>query len=154
MIMPLTSMMPMLLRAPAPGPVARTSGKWPMTVAAGVVDREALRQDGPGFVFEKTQRLIERDRRRDHTLDADGIELLKFLQLPRLGRGSQARERREWHELVAGSGDVHLRKLIGRQALRARDLRNDLIAPALDAEPVDVVAAQKDWEISSGLTQV
>ena len=34
MIMPLTSIMPMLLRAPAPGPVASTSGKWPTTVAA------------------------------------------------------------------------------------------------------------------------
>ena len=37
MIIPLTSMMPMLLRAPAPGPVARTSGKWPTTVAAVVI---------------------------------------------------------------------------------------------------------------------
>src|SRR5437763_357411 len=37
MIMPLTSMMPMLLRAPAPGPFASTSGKWPMTVAAVVI---------------------------------------------------------------------------------------------------------------------
>ena len=37
MIMPLTSMMPMLLRAPAPGPVASTSGKWPTTVAAVVI---------------------------------------------------------------------------------------------------------------------
>ena len=32
MTMPLTSMMPMLLRAPAPGPLARTRGKWPATV--------------------------------------------------------------------------------------------------------------------------
>ena len=37
MIMPLTSMIPMLLRAPAPGPVARTSGKCPTTVAAVVI---------------------------------------------------------------------------------------------------------------------
>ena len=37
MIMPLTSMMPMLLRAPAPGPVASTSGKCPTTVAAVVI---------------------------------------------------------------------------------------------------------------------
>ena len=35
--MPLTSMMPMLFRAPAPGPVARTSGKCPKTVAAVVI---------------------------------------------------------------------------------------------------------------------
>ena len=37
MIMPVTSMMPMLLRAPAPGPRANTSGKWPKTVAAVVI---------------------------------------------------------------------------------------------------------------------
>ena len=30
-------MMPMLLRAPAPGPLAKTSGMWPMTVAAVVM---------------------------------------------------------------------------------------------------------------------
>ena len=37
MIMPVTSTMPMLLRAPAPGPVARTRGKWPTTVATLVM---------------------------------------------------------------------------------------------------------------------
>ena len=204
MIMPLTSMMPMLLRAPAPGPVAMTSGKCPATVAAvvirigrsrvaaasmtaaslsmpgllqvigelhdqdavlghqaderdqphlavdvqrrqpeereeqrardrerhrtrqddegiaealelrrqdqidqdrrqqkrrqelaalgaqlarlaRVVDREALRQDRPGLRFQEGQRLIERHRRGNDTLDAHGVELLEFLQLPRLG---------------------------------------------------------------------
>ena len=34
---PLTSMIPMLFRAPAPGPVASTSGKCPTTVAAVVI---------------------------------------------------------------------------------------------------------------------
>ena len=37
MIMPVTSTMPMLLRAPAPGPVASTSGKWPAIVATEVI---------------------------------------------------------------------------------------------------------------------
>ena len=37
MIIPVTSIMPIELRAPAPGPVAKTSGKWPMTVAAVVI---------------------------------------------------------------------------------------------------------------------
>ena len=32
MIMPLTNIMPILLRAPAPGPLASTRGKWPTTV--------------------------------------------------------------------------------------------------------------------------
>ena len=100
------------------------------------------------------QRLIERNRRRDHALDAHGIELLKLLQLPRLGRRPQAGERRQRNELVVRSGDVHLRQLIGRQPLRALDLRNDLVAPALDAEPVDVVPAEQRRKIRAGLPQV
>ena len=40
MIIPVTSMMPMLLRAPAPGPTAITSGKCPTTVAADRILRE------------------------------------------------------------------------------------------------------------------
>jgi hypothetical protein len=37
MIMPVTSIMPMLVRAPAPGPRAKTRGRWPITVAAVVI---------------------------------------------------------------------------------------------------------------------
>src|SRR5436190_2213443 len=123
--MPLTSMMPMLLRAPAPGPVASTSGKCPTTVApvvirigrsrvaealelrrehevdedrrqqerseefaplgaqlarlARVVDREALRQHRLRLRLEKAERLVERHRRRNDALNADGIQLLEFL---------------------------------------------------------------------------
>ncbi len=36
-VMPVTSTVPMLLRAAEPGPVASTSGKWPKTVAADVI---------------------------------------------------------------------------------------------------------------------
>ena len=36
-VMPVTSTIPMLLRAAAPGPVARTSGRCPKTVAAEVI---------------------------------------------------------------------------------------------------------------------
>ena len=75
---------------------------------AGVIDREPLRQDGSGFVFEEAQRPVERNRRWDYTLNAHRIELLEFLQLPGLGGGPQARERRQRHELVARSRDVHL----------------------------------------------
>ena len=77
---------------------------------AGIVDREALRQDRSRFVFEKPQRLIERHRRRNHALDADRVELLKLLELPRLGGGLQVRERRQRDELVVRSSDVDLRR--------------------------------------------
>ena len=74
---------------------------------AGVVDREALRQDRPRLVFEEPQRLIERHRRRNHALDAHGVELLELLQLARLGGGPSGGERRQRDELVVGAGDVH-----------------------------------------------
>ena len=55
------------------------------------------------FVFEKAQRLVERHRRRDDALDADGVQLLELLQLARLGRRLAARERRQRHQLVVAS---------------------------------------------------
>ena len=102
----------------------------------------------------KLQRLVERNRRRDHALDAHGIELLELLQLPRLGRGPQLANVDSGTSLSLGAGDVDLRELIGRQPLRALDLRNDLVAPALDAEAVDVVAAEQRRQIRAGLAEV
>ena len=52
------------------------------------------------------------------------------------------------------SGDVDLRQLIGRQPLGALDLRNDLVAASLDAEAVDVVAAEQRRQIAAGLAQI
>ena len=77
-----------------------------------VVDREPLWQGGARFVFEEAQRLIERNRRRDHTLYADRVELLEFLQLARLCGGLEGGEGRERHELIARAGDVD----VGRAA--------------------------------------
>src|SRR5262249_42754284 len=48
---------------------------------AGVVDREALRQDLPRLRFQVAQRLVERYRRWNDALDADRVQLLKLLQL-------------------------------------------------------------------------
>ena len=45
-------------------------------------------------------------------------------------------------------------ELVGRQPLAALDLRDDLVAAALDAEPVDVVAAQQRRQVAAGLAQV
>ena len=80
-----------------------------------VVDREPLRQGGARFIFEEAQRLIERNGRRDHTLYADRVELLEFLQLARLCGGLQRGEGRERHELVARAGDVDAGQLFGRE---------------------------------------
>ena len=56
--------------------------------------------------------------------------------------------------LLLRSRDVDLRQLVGGQALRALDLRNDLVAAALDAEAVDVVPAQQGGKVLAGLAQV
>jgi len=82
------------------------------------------------------------------------IELLEFVQLPRLGGVLQGREGGQRDQLVVRAGDVDLLQLISVQALRAFDLRNDFIAPALDAETVDIVTAEHSGKILSRLCQV
>ena len=46
------------------------------------------------------------------------------------------------------------RELIRRQPLAALHLRDDLVAAALDAEAIDVVAAEERGEIAAGLGHV
>ena len=82
------------------------------------------------------------------------VELLEFVQLPRLGSGLQRGEGGQRNEFVVRSGDVDLLQLIGGQTVRAFDLRNDFVAPALDAEAIDVVAAEHGGKILAGLGQV
>ena len=105
-------------------------------------------------VSRKRQGLIERHWWRDDTLDAHGVELLEFLQLPRLRRGAEAAECRQWDELVVRAGDVHPWKLIRGQALGALDLRDDFVAPALDAEAVHVVATEQRRQVLARLTEI
>ena len=45
-------------------------------------------------------------------------------------------------------------QLIGRQTLHSFYLRNHFVAPALDAEAVDIVSAEKRGEVLSRLAQV
>src|SRR5207248_390582 len=99
--------------------------------------------------LQNFQALVERDARHEQTLDADGVELLESLQLARLHRRLQRRERRQRYQLAARTADVHLGELIRRQALAALDLRNDLVAAPLDAEAVDVIAAEENGEVAS-----
>src|SRR5216683_5511614 len=100
------------------------------------------------------QRLVKRHIRRNHPLNCYSIELLELLQLPRLGRGFQGGEGREPNQLVVGSSDVDLFQLIRRQTFGALDLRNDLVAPALDAEAVDIVSAEQRGKVLTSLGQV
>ena len=56
--------------------------------------------------------------------------------------------------LPSGAGDVDVLELVRRQALAALDLRDDLVAAPLDAEAVDVVAAEQRREVAARLAQV
>src|SRR4029079_381155 len=121
---------------------------------APVVPRESPRHNLLCFVFEESQRLVQWNLWRNDALNADGIHLLKFLQLARLNCRAQSRERGQRDQLVVGSRDVHLRKLIRRQALCALDLRDHLVTPALNAEPVYVVPADQGRKILTGFSQI
>src|SRR5947209_7342566 len=124
----LTSIWPILMPAPPLCPLAITSGRRAMAVGAavisragsghlaasdsklprfgGIVDRETLRQNLPGFILEKSESLIERDLRRNDALYAHRIQLLKLLQLSRFGGCLQAGERGQRYQLVFRSRDV------------------------------------------------
>ncbi len=121
---------------------------------ACIIDREALRQDLPRLILQKSQRLVERHRRRDDALDADGIQLLELLQIARFRRGPQRGERRQRDEPIVRAGDVDLAELIGRQPLGTHHLRNDLVAASLDAETVDVVGAEERREVAARLAEI
>src|SRR4029077_17878524 len=101
-----------------------------------------------------TQCLVQRHVGRDHSLNRHRVELLEFVQLSRLGGGLQGREGRQRDQLVVRSGDIDLRQLISIQALRALDLRNYFVAPALNAKAVDIVAAEHGGKVLSCLCQV
>ena len=113
-----------------------------------------MRQDRLGLVLQEAQCLVQRHVRWDHPLNCYGVELLEFLQIPRFGSGFQGGEGREAHQLTVGSSDVDLFELIRRQTFGALDLRNDLVAPALDAEAVDIVSAEQRGKVLTSLGQV
>src|SRR6266511_4130443 len=98
---------------------------------ARVVHGEPLRQAARRLVLEEFERFVERDARRDDALDANGVQLLKPLQLPRLGGVLERREGRKRNQLSAGPGDVDLLELVRRQAFRALDLGDDLVTAPL-----------------------
>src|SRR5262249_42215790 len=125
-----------------------------LTRLARVVEDEALREDLPRFFFQVVERGHERNALRNDSLDAHGVQLLEALQVTRLGRRLQRRERRERDELVVRAFHVDLRELIRSERLRPLDLGDDLVTASLDAEPVDVVPAEKGREILARLRKV
>src|SRR5262249_37615076 len=108
-----------------------------------IIDRETFRQNFVRLVLDEPERLLKWNLRWNHTLNAYGIELLELFQLSRLSGRTEARKRRQWHQPVCGSRDVHFRKLIGRQTLRALNLRNDFVAWALDPDLINKVPANQ-----------
>src|SRR5262249_32263010 len=118
------------------------------------IEREALRQLRARLVLEEAERAVERDPWRNHSLHANRVQLLELLELARLCGGPQARERRERHELAVRTRDVDPLQLFGRESIAARDLRDHLVAAAIDAEAVHVITSEHRGEVESGLLQV
>src|SRR5262249_2406741 len=107
---------------------------------AGVVDAIPLRQDPRRGVLEDAQPLVE--RARGAAEDLDRVQLLEAVQRARLDALAQRGDRAERHQLAVRPGDVDLVQLLGGEPPRALDLRDDLVAPAVDGEAIDEVAAQ------------
>ena len=117
---------------------------------AGVVDREALRQDRPaprprGSAAPGRAAPAAESRPGSRT----ALSCWNFFS----SRGSavvrSVANVDSGTSLSSRSGDVDLRELIRRQPLRALDLRNHLVAAPLDAEAVDVVAAEQRRQIAA-----
>ena len=120
----------------------------------GIVERVAARHDLARLGLEERQRLIERHRGRNDRLDAHRIQLLEAFELAWLGRGLERGERRQRHQLALGPGHIDRLQLFRREPLAALDLRDHLVAAALDAEPVDEVATDQRRQIAPGLAHV
>ena len=72
------------------------------------------------------------DAGRDGALDLGGVELLEAVQRARLRGALERGKGGELHELPAGAAHVVVLQLVGVEPLGALDLRDDLVAAALD----------------------
>ena len=66
------------------------------------------------FRFEIGERCVQGHSRRNHSLNSHRIQLLKLLQVPRLGGRFQAGKRRQRHQFVIRALHVNARELIRR----------------------------------------
>ncbi len=112
---------------------------------ARVVDARAGGQDLLGLLLEHLEARVERPR--GDARDLDRVELLEAVQGARLDAFLDGRDRAERDELPVRAGDVDLAELRRGQARRALDLRDHLVAAAVDAEAIDEVAAEHRREI-------
>src|SRR3989454_3573676 len=119
-----------------------------------VIDAVSRRKEALGLLLEETERLIERHVRRYSALDAHSIELLEPLELTGLGARPERREGRQRDRPALGTRDVDVLELIGRETFRALHLRDDLVAAPLDAEAIDIVAAEERGQVRPGLAHV
>src|ERR1041385_2638719 len=87
-------------------------------------------------------------------MNADRIELLKPLQLPRLRCSLERSEGGKRHKAAVGSGDMNALELIRGEAFASFDLRDHFVASPLDAESIHEIPAQKSGEVAPRLTHI
>ena len=104
---------------------------------------EAGGQERLRLLLEEGDRLPHADARHRHGGEGRGVQLVVLAEGVRLGRGRDGDDRRQRYRLAARGRDVVLRQHVGRQALRARHLRDHLVGAPAEAEAVDVVLAQQ-----------
>ena len=112
---------------------------------AGVVELVALRQDFGCFLFQEAERLVE--RADGHAAKLDGVELLKAVERARAGLFLERGKGAEGDQLAVRPFDVGAFELTGVEALDALELRDNLVAAAVEVEPVDEVAAHQCREV-------
>ena len=118
---------------------------------AGVVDLVSLGQDLRRLVLEERQAVVERGR---HAADLHRVQLLEPVERARHHRVLDGGDGGELHQLPVRPGDVDVVQLLGVEPLHPEELRDDLVAPALDAEAVDEVAAQRGAHVLADLLEV
>ena len=119
---------------------------------ASVVEDVASGQDFCRFGFQKFQSLIERADR--DTADTNGIELLESGEVAGLRAVADRCDRAQGDEFVAGATDLHVEDLIFIESAGAVDLRDDLVAAALDIEAVHKISTYASGQVAANFGEV
>ncbi len=109
----------------------------------------AERQNGRRRVFQDLEPRCEPAWR--HAGNLDRVELLEPVQRAGLDPLAHGRNGAERHELPIRPGHVDVLQLVDGEPPGALDLRNDLVASAVDVESVDEVAAEHRRQIGAYL---
>src|SRR5947209_6144841 len=77
-----------------------------------VIEGESLRQRLLGLLLKKCQSFVQGHRRRNNSLDAHRIQLLKFVQRTRLSRCLQGGERGKRNQLIVRALHINVLELV------------------------------------------